>query len=179
MLIQYLRFIPKSISSGSRVNPNWNILNQQFTSRSAHHDDGLRVFLDHILAAGWYLEDNLEPTLAHPEALAMIKNVLRKVPEDARFLQLLNKVPIEKTNRSIYTLFLTEKDGCLFSEWDDNGTVSRCHFESSRSLRCVDHIRSHLGHRPFSCTGAENCSVCDKEYVDILEKGRLLSQRIY
>ncbi|KIM30298.1 hypothetical protein M408DRAFT_296558 [Serendipita vermifera MAFF 305830] len=58
--------------------------------------------------------------------------------------------PIDFSNskRSLFTLFVDEKLRCCLFCGSSKTTISR-------ALGCV---RSHLGHKPFRCTGCQSCN---------------------
>lgn len=116
-------------------------VDQQFLDGSFNDADGQsrvrRAILDDIQRQPWFLNHEKEPQIES-----------RNDP----FSRGLGTV-----GRSIYTVFLVEdKESnqwrCLFG--GDNNTCKKADKRFERVERAIEHIRSHLGHRPFSCDGS-------------------------
>jgi hypothetical protein len=95
-----------------------------------------RAILNDIKYQGWFLNHEKEPQIES-----------RNDP----FCRGLGTV-----GRSIYTVFLDEdKESnqwrCLFG--GDNNVCKKAEKRFERVERAIEHIRSHLGHRPFACDG--------------------------
>lgn len=158
---------PKQHVAGQRVVLNWPLLCKEFTLRSGRPDPGLRALLDMVLTSDFYIDDILEPKLGDHRTEVILGNVRKKAPGDPRFtrISVAGRLPRGADDeKSIFTLFVHKNGSCPFSKWSKDGTISKCTFKANRNWRYVDHVRTHLGHRPFSCPGDIDCAICSDRY---------------
>jgi hypothetical protein len=122
---------------GQRVDVDGKMLENSFRG----NDDQSRVrrqVLNYIQRQSWFHSNQDEPK--------MDANTHRDILDHG----------LGMVGRSIYTVFLVEdKDSnqwrCLFGSEDMSCKKNEKRFE--RVERAIEHVRSHLGHRPFACDG--------------------------
>lgn len=122
---------------GQRVDVDGKMLENSFRG----NDDQSRVrrqVLNDIQRQSWFHSNQDEPK--------MDVHIHRDILEHG----------LGMVGRSIYTVFLVEdKDSnqwrCLFGSEDMSCKKTEKRFE--RVERAIEHVRSHLGHRPFACDG--------------------------
>jgi hypothetical protein len=154
------------LQAGQHITNHLNNLNKQFAQSSTCPNEELRALLDYVMTSYFFVEERLEPALDHPEAKEILDAVRKKLSTNTtislnidKFLA-CNGADDMRRNRSIYTHFANRKSGCLFSIWNEDDSVKRCPFKATRESRYIDHARTHIGHRPYPCTGAANCEIC-------------------
>lgn len=116
---------------GQRVDVDYALLDASF-----RRDDQAvrRTILDIILASKWYEQHDIEPKIG--ESWDGITAGLGVV------------------GRSIYTVFLqqAEKNHWMCSFGDEFRPCPKVGYQFERLERGVEHVRSHLGHRPYPCS---------------------------
>lgn len=151
-----------------RTLPNETSLTKEFTSESTQDDSGLKALMDYLITSDFYDNHTLEPQLGSSESDVILEDVRKKTPNDPRFNLATSPDGLDKGS-SIYNLFANKQDGCLFSVWNDDASVSKCPFKAKSHGRYTDHVRTHLDHRPFVCrgqSGDNKCGICILRYVD-------------
>jgi hypothetical protein len=131
------------------------------TSRPTHNHrhPGQRVDVDQLFLDGSFNENDDRSKLR--------RAILDDIQYQSWFRNHEKEPQIESRNdpfcrglgtvgRSIYTVFLDEdKESnqwrCLFG--GDNNVCKKAEKRFERVERAIEHIRSHLGHRPFACDG--------------------------
>ena len=115
---------------GQRVDVDYALLDASFRK-----DDQAvrRTILDIILASRWYEQHDLEPKIG--ETWDGITAGLGVV------------------SRSVYTVFLqqAEKNHWMCTFGDEFRACPKAGYQFERLERGVEHVRSHLGHRPYPC----------------------------
>lgn len=115
---------------GQRVDVDYAILDASF-----RRDDQAvrRTILDSILVSKWYEQHDLEPKIG--DSWDGITAGLGVV------------------GRSIYTVFLqqAEKNHWMCTFGDEFRPCPKVGYQFERLERGVEHVRSHLGHRPYPC----------------------------
>lgn len=115
---------------GQRVDVDYALLDASF-----RRDDQTvrRTILDIILASKWYEQHDLEPKIG--DSWDGITAGLGVV------------------GRSIYTVFLqqAEKNHWMCTFGDEFRPCPKVGYQFERLERGVEHVRSHLGHRPYPC----------------------------
>jgi hypothetical protein len=117
---------------GQRVDPDRALLNDSFRGQDPDSVKR-RTILNDIRASTWFREHDHEPQISPNDHLSRGLGII---------------------GRSIYTVFLAEENGqwrCVMG--------SRAHpckkpnKQFPRLERAIEHVRSHLGHRPYACDG--------------------------
>ena len=115
---------------GQRVDVDYALLDASFRK-----DDQAvrRTILDTILASRWYEQHGLEPKIGETwDGITAGFGVV---------------------SRSIYTVFLqqAEKNHWMCTFGDEFRPCPKAGYQFERLERGVEHVRSHLGHRPYPC----------------------------
>jgi len=115
---------------GQRVDVDYALLDASFRK---DEQAVRRTVLDTILASRWYEQHDLEPKIG--ETWDGISTGLGVV------------------SRSIYTVFLqqAEKNHWMCTFGDEFRPCPKVGYQFERLERGVEHVRSHLGHRPYPC----------------------------
>lgn len=120
-----------------------------FTRNSCNSNAALRRLLDFVLTSAFILEQTHEPFLADKPSLHLLERIIH--------LPQCPPIDFRNSKRSLFTLFVerapfVEKTlfRCLF--------CGLCKTSMPRALGCV---RSHLGHKPFRCSGCQSCNPVD------------------
>ena len=120
-----------------RVSRNDLLLEYSFKGQD-HVDDTRRGILDRILSKDWYLNNDREPECGSSD--------------DDVTLGLMGI-----GTHSVFTAFLDEHSKgqwkCAFGSVRHPCKRNMRKKTFDRIERAVDHVRSHLGHRPFICSG--------------------------
>jgi len=129
--------IRSSRGRGQRVSRNDLLLEYSFKGQD-HLESTRRGILDRIMDKGWYLNNDREPECGSSD--------------DDVTLGLMGI-----GMRSVFTSFLDEHGKgqwkCAFGSAKHPCKRNMRKKTFDRVERAVDHIRSHLGHRPFVCDG--------------------------
>jgi len=128
---------------GQRVDVDYALLDASF-----RRDDQAvrRTVLHSIFTARWYEQHDLEPKIG--ESWDGITAGLGVV------------------GRSIYTVFLqqAEKNHWVCTFGDEFRPCPKARYQFERLERGVEHIRSHLGHRPYPCNHRCGSTTCEKRF---------------
>lgn len=114
-----------------------------FTKDSCHPSIALRSLLDYVLPSAFILDQSHEPFFTDKLAMLFIERIIH--------LPQCPPIDFGNSKRSLFTIFV-EKAAfrCLF--------CGLCKTSMPRALGCV---RSHLGHKPFRCSGCQSCNQVD------------------
>jgi hypothetical protein len=125
--------MPDGRFSGQRLKAD-----RKFINRSFVNDSTRRTLLHRVLDSAWYYQHKMEP-------------LYRSSKDDVTHgLDL----PLEPRKDSVFKAFLSANGKCQF------GNVAReeCPKVESKLRRALGHVRFHLGHRPFVCSGCQKCA---------------------
>ena len=119
--------------SGQRLKTDQTLINHSFA-----HDGIRRTLLDRVLQSTWYKQQKMEP-------------LYRSSKDDVT--QGLD-LSLQPRKDSVFKAFLSASGKCQF------GDVEReeCPKVESKLRRALGHVRFHLGHRPFVCSGCRKCA---------------------
>ena len=125
--------LPNGRFSGQRLQADQTLINRSFANDSIR-----RTLLDRVLQSPWYQQHEMEP-------------FYRSSKDDVT--QGLD-LPLEPRKDSVFKAFLSSNGKCQF------GAVQQgeCPKVESKLRRALGHVRFHLGHRPFVCSGCEKCA---------------------
>lgn len=119
--------------SGQRLKADQTLIDRSFAN------DGIRrTLLGRVLQSAWYQEHKMEP-------------LYQSSKDDVT--QGLD-LPLQPKKDSVFKAFLSASGKCQF------GDVGReeCPKVDSKLRRALGHVRFHLGHRPFVCSGCRKCT---------------------
>ncbi|PVF98962.1 hypothetical protein CPB86DRAFT_325801 [Serendipita vermifera] len=138
------RLLPQTRATASRKRADDDLISHSFRTEAEWRR---RAVLDNILNAVFLLENLMEPNNAGPnDPLTM---------------------GLGPVGKSVYAVFLEQVDRsqwkCLFGDKEHPCGSQATSFK--RLERALDHVRSHLNHRPFQCEGdCPKGETCDARF---------------
>jgi hypothetical protein len=115
------------------------IIGGAFNEGSYYPSRSLSLLLDDVLLSSFLRENILEPLIGDDYSTVVLMDLI-----DIPGFPLINR---RQRGQSLYTLFIERPSNmCLM--------CGKPKTSLARALGCV---RSHLGHRPFICSGCELC----------------------
>jgi hypothetical protein len=111
------------------------VLSEAFAEGSCHPNVALRSLLDCILHSTFIANQEPEPTLTDEYSVYVLAQIV-----------ILPQCP--PVDFSLFTLFVDKSHHCCLM----------CNTHKSSLSRALGCVRSHLGHRPFWCTGCQSCN---------------------
>ena len=120
-----------------------SLISEAFTERSYHPSVALRVLLDCIKLSSFITDQVSEPCITDKYSISVL----------AQIIDLPQCPPIDfgTPKGSLYTMFIDKQSyRCLM-----------CGSSKTSVARALGCVRSHLGHRPFRCSGCQSCNLHD------------------
>ena len=125
--------MPDGRFPGQRLQADQTLINRSFANDSIR-----RTLLNRVLQSAWYQQHKMEP-------------LYRSSKDDVT--QGLD-LPLEPRKDSVFKAFLSTNGKCQFGEVERE----ECPKVESKIRRALSHVRFHLGHRPFVCSGCQKCA---------------------
>jgi len=125
--------MPNGRFSGQRLKADQTLINRSFENDSIR-----RTLLNRVLQSAWYQQHKMEP-------------LYQSSKDDVT--QGLD-LHLEPRKDSVFKAFLSTNGKCQFGEVERE----ECPKVESKLRRALGHVRFHLGHRPFMCSGCQKCA---------------------
>lgn len=162
-------------SREGKISVDHDFVERSFRSGSPT-DIRRRHILDGIFSEDWFKNNKMEPTVNNIENDTLVGGGLLTGIGHQLDPSMVGGEEIGERGKSVYRVFLRHVDKewlCLFGEHPGElGSEGTARYKCLKSMpgsgytkpeRAVEHIRSHIGHRPYWCEGS--CAPNSEWYV--------------